>query len=308
MNVLSLFDGMSCGRIALERAGITVESYYASEIDKHAAKVSEANYPDIKRLGDVQHINYQILPEIDLLIPGSPCQGFSFAGKQLNFSDSRSALFFEFIHALRTIKPKYFMLENVVMKKEYQDAISELVGYEPIKINSALVSAQNRNRLYWTNIPDVTQPKDKGIILGDIIEYGKVDRSKSHCLDANYYKGGNPKQYFNKHRRQLVFENKFNDKSQTLKRAIKNLKALNEKAGCLTAHGRGWACNGMTNIIENYNFRKLTVTECERLQTVGDGYTKNKGVSNTQRYKMLGNGWTIDVIAHIFKGLKNGLA
>lgn len=146
MNVLSLFDGMSCGMIALERAGIQVNEYYASEVDKYAEIVSKANYPDIIRLGNVQAINYQMLPKIDLLIAGSPCQGFSMAGKQLNFSDPRSALFFEFVHAKNTLKPRFWMLENVVMKKEYQDAISKLLGRKPIKINSALVSAQNRNR------------------------------------------------------------------------------------------------------------------------------------------------------------------
>lgn len=258
MNVLSVFDGMSCGRIALERAGIPVTNYYASEIDKYAIQVASKNYPDTHHIGDVTQVNPDNLPNIDLLIGGSPCQGFSFAGKQLNFDDERSKLFFEFVRLLKELKPKYFLLENVRMKKEYQDIISEYLGVEPIKINSSLVSAQNRVRLYWTNIPNVTQPNDKGIVLKDIIESGEVDRDKSHCLDANYFKGGNLKSYFEKHRRQLVFSGE--------------------------AH-----------------YRKLTPIECERLQTVPDNYTD--GVSNTQRYKMLGNGWTVDVISHIFKGI-----
>jgi len=207
MNVLSLFDGMSCGQIALRKMGIKVDNYYASEIDKYAITVAKNNFPDMKHIGDVTALRAEDLPKIDLLMGGSPCQGFSFAGKQLNFDDPRSALFFQFVRLLRDCKPKYFLLENVRMKKEYQQVISEHLGVEPVKINSALVSAQNRVRLYWTNIPGVyiTQPKDKGIVLKDILEDGLVDRDKSHCLDANYFKGGNLKSYFEKHRRQLVF-------------------------------------------------------------------------------------------------------
>jgi site-specific DNA-cytosine methylase len=254
---------MSCGQIALERAGITVGKYYASEVDKYAIEVTQNNYPNTAQLGDVQEVSSGDLPTIDLLIGGSPCQGFSFAGKQLNFDDPRSKLFFEYVRLLRELKPRYFLLENVKMRKESRDIISKELGVEPIEINSSLVSAQIRTRLYWTNIPNVRQPQDRGITLKDIIEYGYVDQDKSYCLDANYYKGGNLKSYFEKHRRQLVF----NDES-----------------------------------IKEY--RKLTPLECERLQTVPEGYTE--GVSNTQRYKMLGNGWTVDVIAHIFKGL-NGV-
>jgi len=200
---------------------------------------------------------------IDLLLGGSPCQGFSFAGKQLNFFDPKSKLFFDFVKALEELKPKYFLLENVKMKKEYEDVITQHLGVKPIEINSALVSAQNRVRLYWTNIPGIQQPKDKGILLKDIIIDGEVDRDKSFCIDGNYYKGGNIKQYFEKHRRQIVFT-------------------------------------------QNYEFRMLYPIECERLQTLPDNYTaigvidgKEIPISNTQRYKMLGNGWTVDVIAHI---------
>ena len=220
MNVLSLFDGMSCGRIALDRLGIKVDNYYASEIDKYAMKVSEANYPDIIQVGDVTELDTSTLPNIDLIMGGSPCQGFSFAGKQLAFDDPRSALFFEFVRCVKELKPKYFLLENVRMKKEYLDIISEHMGVEPIMINSALVSAQNRVRYYWTNIPGVEQPEQRGIVLRDILEnkeidglsekaiaymnrgsekwsggksraehYIKHESKKSNCLTANMHKG-----------------------------------------------------------------------------------------------------------------------
>jgi len=266
MNVLSLFDGLSCGNIALEKAGIKVDNYFASEIDQYSIKIANKNYPGIIQLGDVTKFDETKLPKIDLLIGGSPCQGFSFAGKQLNFDDPRSKLFFVYVYMLKQLKPKYFLLENVRMAKQSQDVISEYLGVEPIEINSSLVSAQNRVRLYWTNIPGILQPENKGILLKDILEIdGYVDRDKSHCLDANYFKGGNLKSYFEKHRRQLVFNNDEPITSET-------------------------------------TYRKLTPLECERLQTIPDGYTE--GVSNTQRYKMLGNSWTADVICHIFKGIK----
>jgi len=185
MNVLSLFDGMSCGQIALNRLGIKYDNYFASEIDKYAMKVTEANYPNTRQMGSVEFINGVNLPKIDLLFGGSPCQGFSFAGKQLNFSDPRSKLFFEFVRILKETKPKYFLLENVKMKKESQNIITEYLGVEPIEINSNLVSAQNRRRLYWTNIPGVEQPKDKEIYLKDIIEGGGVDKEKSYCTSDN---------------------------------------------------------------------------------------------------------------------------
>ena len=228
LNVLSLFDGMSGTQMALYNSGIAVDKYYASEIDKYAIKITQKNFPDTIQLGDVKDIKGKDLPEIDLVVAGSPCQGFSFAGKQLAFDDPRSALFFEFIRILREVKPKYFLLENVRMKKEFQDVISEqissvypeytsggLFSIEPILINSALVSAQNRQRLYWTNIPNIEQPEDLGIVLRDVLEDSFVaDRDKSYCIDANYYKGGNPKNYFEKSRRQLVFDKEF-DKMTT---------------------------------------------------------------------------------------------
>ena len=169
-NVLSLFDGVSCGRVALERVGLEYQNYYASEIDKYAIQIAQNNFPNTIQLGDVKKWRDWDLPPIDLLMGGSPCQGFTFTGKQLNFDDPRSKLFFEFVDILNHYKPKYFLLENVIMKQEYQDIISDYLGVQPIKINSALVSAQNRNRLYWTNIPDISQPLDKEIILKDVLE------------------------------------------------------------------------------------------------------------------------------------------
>ena len=213
MNVLSLFDGMSCGRIALERLGIQVDNYYASEIDKYAIKVSKANYPDIIQVGDVTELDTSTLPNIDLIMGGSPCQGFSIAGKQLAFDDPRSALFFEFVRCVKELQPKYFLLENVRMKKEYLDVISEYMGVEPIMINSALLSAQNRVRYYWTNIPNIEQPEQRGIVLRDILEDSeswsktqpqylknnldgkprgdrvKSTNEKASCLTATMYKG-----------------------------------------------------------------------------------------------------------------------
>jgi len=215
MKVLSLFDGMSCGRIALDQLGIPVEKYYASEIDKYAIQVSQANYPDIQHVGDICKLDPKDYQDVDLMLAGSPCQGFSFAGKQLAFDDPRSALFFEFIRLLKEIKPKYFLLENVRMKKEFLQVISEqvsecypevLFGIEPIFINSSLLSAQSRQRYYWTNIPGIQEPEDKGIVLRDILEDNyNSDRDKSYCIDANYSKtGAKPHHYKDKYRRQLV--------------------------------------------------------------------------------------------------------
>lgn len=303
MNVLSLFDGMSCGQIALERAGIKVDKYYASEIDKYAINITQKNFPETIQLGDVTCIKVSDLPKIDLLIGGSPCQGFSYAGKQLNFDDPRSALFFEFVKLLEKLKPKYFLLENVKMKKEFQNIITTYMGVKPIEINSALVSAQNRRRLYWTNIPDITQPKAKGILLKDILEV----ESKPLC----YFKGDMTRPYTissvnDNSRVKKITENERGyrphrgDIKSTGISELGRLLKKNSKTDTLTTnHSPKLALN---DDISNLKFRKLTPIECERLQTVPDNYTE--GVSNTQRYKMLGNGWTVDIIAHIFKELK----
>lgn len=214
---------MACGRIALERAGIPVTRYYASEVDKYAMTVAKKNWPDIVHIGDVRRVTLQSLPFIpDLLIGGSPCQGFSFAGKRLNLKDPRSKLVFKYawlLKKIRAVNPNIkFLLENVRMDTRSEGVITGLMGVQPILINSALVSAQNRERLYWTNIgpgysdlvgtrvSEIPQPKDRGIVLRDIIEDGAVDREKSHCIDANYFKGsGGVEHYMNKSCRQLVF-------------------------------------------------------------------------------------------------------
>lgn len=233
INVLSLFDGMSCGQIALERAGIKVKNYFASEIDKYAIKVAKHNYPNTQHIGDVTKVKANDLPKIDLLISGSPCQGFSFAGKQLNFEDPRSKLFFEFVRLLEETKPKYFLLENVKMKKEYQNIITEYLEVEPVLINSKLVSAQNRERLYWTNIPNVTQPKDKKIMLSDIVG----DYDGIWVYPRGYNKGG--------------------------------VQSYKGKSPTITTSS--WEHNFF--IYRNGNKEPFTVDICEKLQTLPVGYT-----------------------------------
>lgn len=303
LNVCSLFDGMSCGQIALERAGVPVNAYYASEIDQYAVQTAKKNYPDTIHLGDVRDVKGNDLADIDLLIGGSPCQGFSFAGQQLNFDDPRSQLFFEFVRIKNETQPKYFLLENVKMRKESEQVITDILGVEPIEINSNRVSAQNRKRLYWTNIPFDLNIKDKNIKLKDIIEHGIVDRDKSHCLDANYWKGGNLTSYFEKSRRQLVFS-----EDGLCHVGLADVNGYDLMKRVYHIEGKAPTLNACTGgnrepkiAVGETLWRKLTPLECERLQTVPEGYTE--GVSNTQRYKMLGNGWTVDVVAHIFKGL-----
>lgn len=282
MKVLSLFDGMSCGRIALDRAGINVTSYHASELDKYAIQVTQANWPETVQLGDVTKWREWDIDwaSIDLLIGGSPCQGFSFAGKQLAFDDPRSKLFFVYVDILkhiRTLNPDVkFMLENVRMKKEYLAIISEQLGVEPVFINSALVSAQNRQRFYWANWK-IEQPADKGINWGGIRE--------ENAPACHYYtvKGLD---WIKRHS----------------ERTGKKLRvwADNEKCQMLEATMYKNYSGQRFFAVEDINGKRyISLLECERAQTVPDNYTSH--VSNTQRYKMLGNGWTVDVIAHIFK-------
>tara|TARA_R100001082_G_scaffold13429_1_gene6936 strand:- start:12509 stop:13369 length:861 start_codon:yes stop_codon:yes gene_type:complete len=286
MRVLSLFDGMSCGQLALQKAGIKVDKYFASEIDKHAIRVTQNHFPGTVQLGDVRGVTPDQVGKIDLLIGGSPCQGFSFSGKMLNFDDPRSKLFFEYARLLKELKPKYFLLENVRMKKESQDIISECMGVEPIAINSSLVSAQNRYRLYWTNIP-FTMPEDKQIVLSDILEDEVDDKYFAGKKLQENYTGGN----------QL---------NPNYKSQCNTIYPIDGKFATLCAGTHGYSFG---YVPFNSKHRKLTPKECERLQTVPDGYTnpsliKRFHISDTQRYKMLGNGWTIDVIAHIFGGVK----
>ena len=444
MNVLSLFDGMSCGQQALQRAGINVNNYYASEIDKYGIKVTMANYPNTIQLGSVVNVDGYKLPKIDLLIGGSPCQSFSFAGKRKGMStkdeqeiltldhylqlksegfefEGQSYLFWEFMRLLNEVKPKYFLLENVEMGEKWEGVLTQAIGVHALHINSALVSAQNRKRIYFTNIgmesaglfgdleSIIEQPKDKGILLKDILQDNpnakfylsdkamkllgdelinkSVSNKKSMTIDGSYYKGvgircGDCRQivddkyylsenainYINRDKRNLAFQmNENDDKSGCitavfhkqipynqiivhntmpsssttgkggtghLSRAdgktycldtgntnaveIKNLKINNSQSGavydinnksvslCANGGGQG-AKTGLyliSNAVEivNSRIRRLTPIECERLQTVPDNYTNY--VSDSQRYKMLGNGWTVDVIAHIFKYIK----
>lgn len=375
LNVLSLFDGMSCGQIALQRVGIKVENYFASEIDKYAIQVAKHNFPNTKHIGSVVDVKGNDLPKIDLLIGGSPCQGFSFAGKQLNFDDPRSKLFFEFVRLKNECNPTYFLLENVKMKKEYQDVITEHLGVEPIEINSNLLSAQNRKRIYWTNIPGVSIPNDKGILLKDIVhenesidtalngnyaewfaknaefqlskKYSSLSPDKAITMTARQYASWNGNYWFEILSEYIV---PFDKTLQILDKEVQRGKVgyfrkdsqanrvyyIHDKAITLTGEAGGGAAkmgqylfgcitpdriekrqNGQRFndekkfytltaqdkhgvLIEGY-IRKLTPIECERLQTVPDNYSAI--VSKSQRYKMLGNGWTVDVIAHIFGGL-----
>jgi len=346
MNVLSLFDGMSGGQLALQKAGLRVDKYYSCEIDEYAQSVTRYNFPNTIFLGDVTKVDFSKLKDIDLVIGGSPCQDLSFAkGNGKGLEGSRSSLFYKFVEAIEVCKPEYFLLENVKMKQEWKDVISDLLGVQPIFINSADFSAQNRQRLYWTNIPVYawTPCNDK---LQDILENGEavknksqtilttiykenvksmlkrnkmglmsfVDREKSHCLDANYFKGGNLKSYFEKHRRQLVFNRCIQVGEADIKGRdiLKRVYSPEGKSPTLTTCGGGHREPKV--YVPPLQWRKLTPIECERLQTVPDNYTskgirdgKEVKISNTQRYKMLGNGWTIDVIAHIFESLRKGV-
>ena len=287
MNVLSLFDGMSCGMIALQRAGIKVDKYYASEIDKYAIQVSKSNYDNIIHLGDVKNWREWDLPKIDLIIGGSPCQGFSFAGKQLNFDDPRSKLFFEFEKILKHFKPKYFLLENVKMKKESGKIITERLGVDPIEINSRLVSAQNRVRLYWTKIDEIKQPLDLGVSIKEVLDDGiaVAARRGRYIVDGKRQDGktltkGLTKQYI-----EFRKDNKSNCLTTVSKDNVVVNKVLKERV-----------------LDTEIEWRYLNRRECERLQTLPEGYTDF--VSENQAKKMIGNGWTVNVIAHILKGLK----
>lgn len=391
INVVSFFDGMSCGQLALEKAGVKVKNYLAAEIDKHAIIVTQSNYPDTKQIGDVTKVRFSngsvitekkaaFIGNVDLVIGGSPCQGFSFAGKQLNFEDPRSKLFFEFVRFYKECKeynPNVkFLLENVNMKQEFKDIISEYLGVEPIYINSNLVSAQNRKRYYWTNIQGVEVPEDRGVMLTDIIHelsepidtvlggkhaewlakngdyrfkkrYSSLATDKAICMTARQYANWNGTFWFEELNEYVV---PYNKTLQILDKEVERGKVgffnkdsqanrvyyVHDKGITLCGDAGGGAAkmgqyllgritpdrvnkrqNGQRFndgkkfytltakdrhgiLIEGY-IRKLTPVECERLQTVPDGYTDH--VSKTQRYKMLGNGWTVDVIVEFFKNL-----
>lgn len=355
MNVLSLFDGMSCGQQAIQKTNLKIENYFASEIDKFAIIVTNANFPNTIQLGDVRNIDTTKLPKIDLLIGGSPCQSFSFAGKRKGMStkceqeiltlnqyldlknegfefEGQSYLFWEYIRILNETNPKFFLLENVLMIEKWEKIISKTLGVNPIEINSALVSAQNRRRLYWTNIgmkPSgffgdlesiIQQPKDKNIFIKDILQNevdskyflsdkmieGFMKHSERHKQKGTGF-GFKPKKMEDKANclransalcptDNMVFDVKVHS---TFGRTSKNgnggsghLSRQDGKTYCLDT------ANSMAVEVKK-NIRKLTPIECERLQCVSDNYTNH--VSDSQRYKMLGNGWTIDVITHILK-------
>lgn len=306
MNVLSLFDGMSCGQLALQRAGIAYERYFASEIDRYAVTIARKNFPKTIHIGNVEKVRFKNgwlhcesgeyhVGAIDLLLGGSPCQGFSNAGAGLNFDDPRSKLFFEYVRLLNEIRAENpdvkFLLENVRMKKEWQDIISHLLkSPDAVAINSALLSPQNRIRLYWTNIDGLKQPRDAGIFLKDIVEES--------------------------------FEEKYIISQAAVRKILRRkhfvAKLSPEKTGCLLPKnnsGQLGITAGTTllrvdgkpkkKIEAGGLYRRLMPIECERLQTVPENYTE--GVSDTQRYKMLGNGWTVDVIAHVFKNIAPGV-
>lgn len=364
MKILSLFDGISCGRVALERAGINVEEYYASEIDKYAIQISEKNFPSIKHIGNVTEINATTPEPFDLLIGGSPCQDLSIAGKRKGLSGERSGLFYEYVRILKENEPQYFILENVAsMSKEAKETITkELFGIEPVMINASLVSAQNRKRLFWVGKLDefgtykkvnIEQPQDKGILLKDVLESDvdkKYNVSEKHTnamiatrkskklnirsenekcgtITASYYKipndgnyipvrvgqfnsGGQGDRIYSPDGKSVALSalgggrgaktGLYSVKAITMAGTFGNRKiAKSDKAYCLAANP---SSDQQPRIELNETvIRKLTPIECERLQGLSDNYTE--GISNTQRYKCLGNAFNVDVVAHILKHL-----
>jgi DNA (cytosine-5)-methyltransferase 3A len=270
-DVFSAFDGLSGAQVALNQAGIKYGTYKASEVDKYTIQITQKNYPKTVQLGDIRHIKGKDLGNIYLMIGGSPCKGFSFATNgRLNFAHPESKLFFEFVRLLKEIKPRYFLLENVRMANKHKKIISDYLGVEPIEINSSLLSAQRRLRLYWTNIPGVKQPEDLEIILGDILESDATEPMYSNIYGG--FKEKKPREHYNK--------------SVTIR----------------TASGGGHIPS-VTKKINKSDIRKLTPREAEALQTLPDNYTE--GVSDTQRYKMIGNGFTTLVIAHILSYMED---
>jgi len=359
IKVVSLFDGISCGRAALDRAGVAVSSYAAFEIDKYAKAVSRYNYPDIKQYGDVLDADYSMFSSYDMVMGGSPCTFWSIAknNREVDKNGMGWKLFMCFVEAVRVISPRFFLYENVAsMPANIKAYISEELGCEPVLINSALISAQQRKRLYWTNICGITQPEDKGIMLKNILETGLSARDKSYCIDACYYKGGNHTRPFSQAgRRRMVYEPVMQNIGAALRTRdgengkYKRLEVRNDgKSNALTTvetdsvvcspvrvgeygsggqgnriysvHGKtismtanGGGRGGKVGLYKidlpdgDYIVRKLTPVEAERCQTLPDNYTafgvddngKTVNISNTQRYKCVGNGWTVDVIAHI---------
>ena len=301
MNVLSLFDGMSCGRIALEKAGVDVTNYFSSEIKDYAIKVADINYPQDtpNRLGDITKINGKDLPKIDLLIGGSPCQDFSGANKErLGVDGTKSGLFFEYIRLLEETNPKYFLLENVRMKKDHQDFISEMMGCEPVVINSELVAPHLRHRLYWTNIPGITLPENKKMKLNDFLINGYSDRDKARTLlESDSRPLSTPikmcHRYFNTGFTTLIFKSK--EHYEELKKHF-DVNFKGKSAAEIDELSKGMDLSVYSGV------RYMNNREREFCQTVPSGYTDN--LTQNEAACILGDGWTVDVIAHIFKGLK----
>ena len=287
MNVLSLFDGMSCGQLALERASVKYNNYFASEIKPIAIKVAKQNYPNTIHIGDVTKLDLSRLPKIDLLIGGSPCQDFSILkAKGLGLEGDKSKLFYEYLKILKQIKPKYFLLENVKMKKESEQQLNEYLGIEGLHINSELVSYQKRPRIYWTNIPGASVPKDRNINFQDFKETN-YDVCKIYKLNNTPSR--------------IKMWNNGKKRSSELK-SCANITHSN-KVYCLT---RKQDRSPNSGLIEFDDFcRYLTRQELEKAQTVPVGYTNS--VSYNQAQDLLGDGWTIEVIAHLFQGLNNSL-
>tara|TARA_R110000772_G_scaffold60472_4_gene136606 strand:+ start:1513 stop:2373 length:861 start_codon:yes stop_codon:yes gene_type:complete len=282
MNVLSLFDGMSCGQIALDKLGIKVDNYFASEIKKHAIQTTIDNFPNTIQIGDVTKVFAKDLPKIDILIGGSPCQDFSRANKERKgVEGTKSSLFFEYVRLLKELKPKYFLLENVIMTDYNYWFICNELNCEPVRICGSLVSGALRDRLYWTNIgphsfditgrliSNIPQPKDKKIYLKDILDNGYTDKRKHTCLNTSSGVGG--KYEYLKHR--------------------------NETTGMITILFDNEKC------IVNENIRTVTQTELEKLHNIPNGYTKNINIKKAG--DLIGDGWTVDVIAHIFSFIPN---
>tara|TARA_R100000995_G_scaffold50486_1_gene24347 strand:- start:215 stop:1207 length:993 start_codon:yes stop_codon:yes gene_type:complete len=313
INVLSPFNGCSGALLALIESNIPVKTYISLETDKYANTVSQANWGNtVWQMGDVRGFSREMYREsyldknpFDLLIGGSPCQDVSFAGHQKGLiPGTRSSLFFEYVRLLKEFKPKYFLLENVRMKQSNMDIISDALGVQPIKINSSLFTAQNRVRYYWTNIPQTELPEDKGVVLQDILEPDGyfADRDKSFCIDANYFKGGNLKSYFEKHRRQLVFspEGLAHVGDADLKGHGYNRRVYHRKGkspSVCAASGGNLEPKVLVETKDKPMWRKLLPLEVERLQGMPPNYTNH--VSNTQRFRMIGNGFTIPVISHL---------
>ena len=348
MRVLSLFDGISCGQLALQRANVPVEVYYASEIDKYAIQITQKNFPNTIQLGDVNKIDFtKFIGKIDMVIGGSPCQDLSIAKQdRKGLKGERSGLFYKFVEAIRIIKPKYFLLENVAsMSKGDKEIITKEFKAYPVMINSALVSAQQRKRMYWCNW-HVNQPKDKGIVLKNILESGQTPDEKSRAIISSIGRT-TEREYFRKNQGQMAFEsimcvpegtkkgyaeikqNECVDLTQ-LSSQTRRGRSMVDKSNCLTCQSQFYqyigqirkrqqsekvysvknksiSGVGVTNLTTidlpdgEYLIRKLSPIECERLQTLPDNYTE--GISDTQRYKTIGNGWTVDVIAHIFRNI-----